>query len=571
MRTSNMLLSTLREVPAEAETTSHQLMLRAGLIRKLAAGVYSFLPLGHRVLTKVENIIREEMDAEGAQEVLMSALLPAEAYQASGRWDVFGSDMFRLKDRNDRDFCLGPTHEEIFTDTVKACVKSSRQLPQILYQIQTKYRDERRPRFGVIRSREFIMKDAYSFDTSKEGLDEAYQKMYRAYCKTFDRMQLDYIIVDADSGAMGGSGSQEFMVKSDTGEDTIAYCTDCGYAANVEKAACIPEEMPKEAPKPMQKIETPKAGTIEELVEFLHTDSKHFAKTILYRAGEKVVAVMVRGDREINEVKLMNYLGVTEQELALADANTVREVTGAAVGFAGPVGLSVPVICDKEIAEMTNFVVGANETDYHFENVNMSDFTPEAIIDVRSIVAGDKCPKCGKPIATTQGVEVGHIFKLGTKYTDALGCTYLDENGKPQSMIMGCYGIGVTRTIAAVIEQFSDENGIAWPVSVAPYQVLVVPVSMREEAQVELAEALYQKLRERGIEVLIDDRNERVGVKFKDADLIGIPVRITVGKKASENIVEYKLRNSDEISELSSEEALEKACDYICEGLKKNR
>lgn len=571
MRTSNMLLSTLREVPAEAETTSHQLMLRAGLIRKLAAGVYSFLPLGHRVLTKVENIIREEMDAEGAQEVLMSALLPAEAYQASGRWEVFGSDMFRLKDRNDRDFCLGPTHEEIFTDTVKACVKSSRQLPQILYQIQTKYRDERRPRFGVIRSREFIMKDAYSFDTTKEGLDKAYQKMYRAYCKTFDRMNLDYIIVDADSGAMGGSGSQEFMVKSETGEDTIAYCADCGYAANVEKAACIPEEMEKEVPKPIQKIETPKAGTIEELVEFLHTDSKHFAKTILYQAGEKVVAVMVRGDREINEVKLMNYLGVTEQELELACADTVREVTGAAVGFAGPIGLSVPVICDKEVAEMTNFIVGANETDYHFENVNMSDFTPEAVIDVRSIVAGDKCPICGKPIATTQGVEVGHIFKLGTKYTDALGCTYLDENGKPQSMIMGSYGIGVTRTIAAVIEQFSDDNGIVWPVSVAPYQVLVVPVSMREDSQVKLAEELYQKLQERGIEVLIDDRNERVGVKFKDADLIGIPVRITVGKKADSNIVEYKLRSSDEILEISSEDALEKACNYISEALKKNR
>lgn len=571
MRTSNMLLSTLREVPAEAETTSHQLMLRAGLIRKLAAGVYSFLPLGHRVLRKVEDIIREEMDAEGAQEVLMSALLPAEAYQESGRWEVFGSDMFRLKDRNDRDFCLGPTHEEIFTDTIKACVKSYRQLPQILYQVQAKYRDERRPRFGVMRSREFIMKDAYSFDMTKEGLDAAYEKMYRAYCKTFDRMNLDYIIVDADSGAMGGSGSQEFMVKSDTGEDTIAYCSACGYAANVEKAECIPETSAEEPAKPMRKIETPKAGTIEELVEFLHTDSKHFAKTILYQAGENVVAVMVRGDREINEVKLMNHLGLTEQELELASAETVREVTGAAVGFAGPIGLNVPVICDKEIMGMKNFIVGANETDYHFENVNPSDFEPSAVIDVRSITDGDKCPKCGKPIATTQGVEVGHIFKLGTKYTDALDCTYLDENGKPQPMIMGCYGIGVSRTIAAVIEQFSDENGIVWPVSVAPYQVLVVPVSMREEAQVKLAEELYQKLLSRGIEVLIDDRTERVGVKFKDADLIGIPVRITVGKKADEGIVEYKLRCCGEVLELTAEEALEKACDYICENLKKNR
>ncbi|MBQ3225499.1 MAG: proline--tRNA ligase, partial [Clostridia bacterium] len=363
MKVSNMLLSTLREVPAEAETTSHQLMLRAGLIRKLAAGVYSFLPLGLRVLNKVENIIREEMDAEGAQEVLMSALLPAEAYQASGRWEVFGSDMFRLKDRNNRDFCLGPTHEEIFTDTVKACVKSYRQLPLTLYQIQTKYRDERRPRFGVMRSREFIMKDAYSFDMTKEGLDLSYDKMYRAYCKAFDRMNLDYIVVDADSGAMGGSGSQEFMVKSDTGEDTIAYCPACSYAANVEKAECIPETMEKEAPKPIAKIHTPHAGTIEELVDFLHTDSKHFAKTILYQAGEKVVAVMVRGDREINEVKLINHLGINEQDLELASADTVVRITNAAVGFAGPIGLDVPVICDKEIMEMTNFVVGANETD----------------------------------------------------------------------------------------------------------------------------------------------------------------------------------------------------------------
>ena len=567
MKVSNMLLSTLREVPAEAETTSHQLMLRSGLIRKLAAGVYSFLPLGHRVLNKVENIIREEMNAEGAQEVLMSALLPAEAYQASGRWEVFGPDMFRLKDRNDRDFCLGPTHEEIFTDTVKACVKSYRQLPLTLYQIQTKYRDERRPRFGVMRSREFIMKDAYSFDMTQDGLDESYQKMYRAYCKAFDRMKLDYIVVDADSGAMGGSGSQEFMVKSDTGEDTIAYCAACGYAANVEKAECIPEPLAKEEPKPMVKIHTPKAGTIDELVSFLNTDSKHFAKTILYRAGEQVVAVMVRGDREVNEVKLINHLGLNEQDLELASAETVERVTGAAVGFAGPIGLSVPVIADKEILEMTNFIVGANETDYHYENVNLTDFKPSAVIDVRTIAEGDVCPKCGKPIATTQGVEVGHIFKLGTKYTDALGCTYLDENGKPQSMIMGCYGIGVSRTIAAVIEQYSDENGIIWPVSVAPYQVLVVPVSMREEEQVTLAEEIYNKLRAKGIEVLMDDRTERVGVKFKDADLIGIPVRITVGKKAGENTVEYKLRREDEITECTADEAVEKAAAFIAENL----
>ncbi|MGN1059725.1 MAG: proline--tRNA ligase, partial [Clostridia bacterium] len=470
MKVSKMLFKTLRETPAEAETVSHQLMLRAGLMRKLAAGIYSYLPLGLRSLHKVEQIIREEMDAAGAQELLMSALLPAEYYQESGRWEVFGPEMFRLKDRNDRDFCLGPTHEEIFTQTVKGEVSSYRQLPLTLYQIQTKYRDERRPRFGVMRSREFMMKDAYSFDRDEAGLDASYQNMYKAYCRIFDRLGLDYIVVDADSGAMGGSGSQEFMVKSDSGEAVVAFCPHCGYAANDEKAACVPEKMAAEAPRTINKIHTPKAGTIEELVDFLGTDSKHFAKTLICVAAGQPVAVMVRGDREVNETKLANLLGVNEQELALAEADVVTEVTGARVGFAGPVGLSVPVYCDLEIAEMYNYVVGANETDYHFENVNTSDFTPTAIADLRTITAGDVCPRCGQPVQTTRGVEVGHIFKLGTKYTEALACTYLDENGKAQIPIMGCYGIGVGRTLAAVIEQYNDENGIIWPVSAAPYQ-----------------------------------------------------------------------------------------------------
>lgn len=567
MKLSKMLLKTLRETPAEAEITSHQLMLRAGIMRKLAAGVYSFLPLGLRSLHKVEQIIREEMDAAGAQELLMSALLPAEYYQESGRWEVFGPEMFRLRDRNSRDFCLGPTHEEIFTQTVKGEVSSYRQLPLTLYQIQTKYRDERRPRFGVMRSREFIMKDAYSFDRDEAGLDVSYQNMYKAYCRVFDRLGLDYIVVDADSGAMGGSGSQEFMVKSDTGEAVVAFCPVCGYAANDEKAECVPEEMPKEEPKAMEKIYTPNAGTIEELVEFLGTDSKHFAKTLIYMAGEKPVAVMVRGDREVNETKLANLLGINEQDLAMAEANIVSEVTGARVGFAGPIGLSIPVYCDKEVALMSNYIVGANESDYHFTNVNAKDFTPEQIADLRTIEAGDVCPKCGQPVETTRGVEVGHIFKLGKKYTEALDCTYLDENGKAQTSIMGCYGIGVNRTLAAVIEQYSDENGIIWPVSAAPYQVIVVPVNMANEEQTALAEKIYNELRAKGIEVLMDDRDERPGVKFKDADLIGIPVRITVGKKSSEGLVEYKLRKSQEVLEISADQAISDACSWIADEL----
>ncbi len=562
MRMSKLFLSTLREIPAEAETVSHQLMLRAGIIRKLAAGVYSFLPLGYKVLRKVENIVREEMDRAGAQELIMSALLPAESYQASGRWDVFGANMFRLKDRNGRDFCLGPTHEEIFTDTVKSCLKSYRQLPVTLYQIQNKYRDESRPRFGIIRSREFVMKDAYSFDRTWEGLDESYNKMYDAYCRIFDRLGLDYIVVDADSGAMGGSGSQEFMVKSEVGEDTICYCPTCKYAANVEKAECIISDKELEAPLDMKKIHTPDVKTIEELVAFLNTDSTKFVKTLIYSAGEKTVAVMVRGDREVNEVKLANYLGINSDDLELATASVVTEVTGAKVGFAGPVGLKIPVIMDKEVSIMSNFVVGANETDYHYINVNTKDFE-SSVCDVRTIVAGDPCPKCGKPIETTQGIEVGHIFKLGTKYTDALDCTYLDENGKAQTIIMGCYGIGVSRTIAAAIEQYADDNGIIWPMAIAPYQAVVCPVNVKDEAQLKLAESIYEKLLSLGIEVLIDDREERAGVKFKDADLIGIPVRITVGKKASEGICEFKLRNEEGILDLSADEAISKAHEYI--------
>ena len=561
-------MPTLREVPAEAEIASHQLMLRAGLIRKLAAGVYSYLPLGLRSLKKVEQIVREEMDKSGAQELLMSALLPAEAYQASGRWEVFGPSMFKLKDRNDRDFCLGPTHEELFTQTVIDNVRSYKEYPMTLYQIQTKYRDEGRPRFGLIRGREFIMKDAYSFDLDEKGLDESYKKMYDAYNRIFTRLGLDFTIVDADSGAMGGSGSQEFMVKSPVGEDGIAYCDECGYAANYEKCECIPQPVEQpEGEAALEKIETPNAHTIEELVNSLGMEAYNFAKTIIYKADDKYIAAMVRGDRDVNEVKLKNLVGCTD-DLELAEPAVVRDITHAQVGFAGPIGLDIPVYADKEVAMMKNFIVGANETDMHYKNVNIGrDFNPDTIADIRVVVTGDKCPKCGGTIKSEQGIEVGHIFKLGTKYSDALGLKYLDESGKQKTVIMGCYGIGVTRCLAAAVEQLHDDNGIIWPVSIAPYHAIVVPANYKSEEQMAEAERIYAALNDAGIETLLDDRSERAGVKFKDADLIGIPVRIVVGKKIGDGIVEYKERTMEKAEEMAADDAVTKVISFIKENM----
>ena len=556
MRVSKLFMATQREIPSDAEIPSHQLMLRAGMIRKCASGIYSFMPIGLRSYKKVENIIREEMDNAGAQELIMPALLTAETYQASGRWEKFGPEMFRLEDRGGRPFCLGPTHEEPFTEAVRDTIRSYKQLPVTLYQIQHKYRDEKRPRFGVIRAREFVMKDAYSFDTDEEGLDKSYQAMYKAYRRIFDRLGLDYTIVDADSGAMGGSGSQEFMVKSPIGEDAICYCDDCGYAANEEKAQCnVPEKDNSEA-LPMEKIHTPDVKTIEELMAFMNADPSIFVKTIIYNIDGKIVAVMVRGDRDINETKLTNLYDATE--LTLAAFDDVERVTGAKVGFAGPVGLKekIEVVMDNEVSAMANFIVGACETDYHFKNVNIGrDFTPDKIADVRNAVEGDACPKCGKPLKMARGTEVGHIFKLGTKYSDALNCIYLDKDGKENPMIMGCYGIGVSRTLAAIIEQNHDDDGIKWPVVAAPYKVIVVPTKVNDEENMGLAEQIYNRLQDEGVEVLLDDRNERPGVKFKDADLIGIPLRITVGRRASEGIVEIKYRASGESAEVSVEEA----------------
>lgn len=557
MRISRMFMATQREVPSDAEIPSHQLMLRAGLIRKCASGIYAFMPLGLRVYKKVEAIIREEMDRAGAQELIMPALLPAEAYQASGRWAKFGPEMFRLQDRGGRAFCLGPTHEEPFTEAVRDTFRSYKQLPVTVYQIQHKYRDEKRPRFGVIRAREFVMKDAYSFDVDEAGLDASYQAMYQAYRRIFDRLGLDYTIVDADSGAMGGSGSQEFMVKSPIGEDGICFCDACNYAANEEKASCPVPAADDEPLREVEKIHTPDVRTIEELMAFMNAEPSEFVKTILYNIDGRIVAVMVRGDREINETKLGNLFDATEMTLASFD--DVTRITGAKVGFAGPVGLKekIEIIVDNEVSVMKNFIVGACETDYHLRNVNIGrDFTPDRVEDIRVAVAGDPCPKCGQPLKFARGVEVGHIFKLGTKYSDALNCIYLDKDGKENPMIMGCYGIGVSRTVAAIIEQYHDDDGIIWPVSAAPYKAIIIPTKVNDPENMGTAEKIYDALCDMGIETLIDDRNERPGVKFKDADLIGIPVRITVGRRAAEGIVELKYRSGGDIVEMTAEEAI---------------
>ncbi|HHD2593541.1 TPA: proline--tRNA ligase [Clostridium perfringens] len=554
MKMSNMLVGTLREVPAEAEIESHKLMLRAGLMRKMAAGIYNYMPLGLKVIENVKNIVREEMNNAGAQEFLASALIPAELWQESGRWDAYGAEMFRLKDRHNRDFCLGPTHEEVFTDIVRNEIKSYKQLPLNLYQIQTKYRDERRPRFGVMRSREFIMKDGYSFDKDQEGLDLAYEKMRKAYVNIFNRCGLDAKAVAADSGAIGGSGSAEFMVKSEVGEDDVVFCTACDYAANIEKAPSTPEHGEKEEVMEVEKVETPAVKSIEDLAKFFECSPKKIAKTLIFQADDNVVAVVLRGDREANEVKIANAIGEVI-ELEMASEEAVKEATGAAVGFAGPMGIKVDMLLvDQEVANMYNFIIGANETDMHLKNVNYGRDFEGIVGDFRNVTIGEKCPECGKEITISRGTEVGHIFKLGTKYSESMGATFIDEDGKAKPFIMGCYGIGVTRTVASIIEQHNDENGIIWPLEVAPYHVSVIPANVKNEEQATKAEEIYNELRKMGVEALLDDRKERAGVKFKDSELMGIPMRITVGKMIGEGQVEFKLRNGGEVETLSIEE-----------------
>lgn len=558
MKMSNMLVSTLREVPAEAEIDSHKLMLRAGMIRKMAAGIYNYMPLGLKALKNVEEIVREEMNAAGAQEFLASAMLPAELWQESGRWDVMGPEMFRLKDRNGRDYCLGPTHEETFTHIVRNEITSYKQLPLNLYQIETKFRDERRPRFGVMRTRNFTMKDAYSFDADQEGLDKSYDDMFDAYTRIFARCELDNSPVQADSGAMGGSASAEFMVKSEVGEDEIVFCSGCDYAANIEKATSVNHEASTEEMKEMGEIETPNVHTIEELQDFFKMDAGQFAKTLIYYADGKTVAVVVRGDRDVNETKVANAIGGAV-EFELASEDTIKAVTGAEVGFAGPIGIKTDYLfIDQEVVDQRNVIVGANKTGYHIQNANFGRDFEGQIGDFRNVQEGDKCPKCGQPLEIMRGVEVGHIFKLGTKYSESMGATFLDQNGKSQPIIMGCYGIGVERTVAAVIEQHHDENGIIWPLAIAPYHVVVVPVNVKKEEHLENAEKIYKELEAAGVEVLLDDRNERAGFKFKDSDLLGIPMRITVGKDIVDGKVEFKLRKEADKEIISVDEVLDR-------------
>ncbi|MEW6274504.1 MAG: proline--tRNA ligase [Bacillota bacterium] len=533
MRASQLLIPTLREVPADAEVVSHQLLVRAGFIRKAAAGVYNLLPLAFRVVKKIETIVREEMDRQGGQELVMPIIQPAELWQESGRWDVYGPELFRLKDRHGRDFCLGPTHEEIITDLVRNEVKSYRQLPLLLYQIQNKYRDERRPRFGLLRGREFIMKDLYSFDRDHEGLEISYQKMFTAYTRVFERCGLRFRPVEADSGAIGGRDTHEFIVFAAAGESTVVFCPHCDYAANVERASSPPGQVvTNEEPAPLREVATPGRRTVAEVTSFLGMDAKRLIKTLLFETEQGFVAALVRGDRDINEVKLQKELAVLRCELA--DLPAVARISGAAPGYAGPVGLpGVKIAADLEVMQMVNAVTGANKDDTHFLNVNPGrDFKPDLVADLRLVRAGDPCPVCARPLSGTQGIEVGQIFKLGDKYSKALGATFLDENGQPRPMIMGCYGIGITRTMAAAVEQNHDENGIVWPLAIAPFHVVVVPVSDRDEKQMTMANQVYELLAGAGVEVVLDDRPERPGVKFKDADLIGYPLRITVGNKA---------------------------------------
>lgn len=547
MKMSNLYAPTLREVPAEAEVPSHQLMLRAGMIRKAAGGVYSYLPLAWRTLRKIEQIVREEMDAKGGQEIAMPIVQPAEIWQQTGRWDVYGDEMFRLKDRHQRDFCLGPTHEEMVTTLVKSDVRSYRQLPLLVYQIQNKYRDEIRPRFGLMRGREFIMKDLYSFDRDTTGLELSYKKMYDAYSRIFTRCGLEFRPVEADPGAIGGSGTHEFMVIADSGEAAIAYCESCDFAANVEKAELLPIVVAEAASGALEAVATPGKKTIQEVTDYLSLPADRLVKSLAFITEKGPVLALVRGDHEVNEIKLLNLLNVLQLEMA--GEKEIRADFQSEPGYLGPVGLSkVTVVADASVMNMHNAVCGANAVDQHYINVSPSrDIKASIVADIRLIREGDLCPRCGATVKTARGIEVGQVFKLHTKYSQALDATYLDEDGQEKLMVMGCYGVGVSRTMAAAIEQHHDADGIIWPVAIAPYQVVIVPINTKDEPQMALAEKVYQELSAAGIEVVLDDRDERSGVKFKDADLIGYPVRITVGPKAlKENCVEVKVRRTKE-------------------------
>lgn len=565
MRTSKLYAPTLRETPAEAEVPSHQLMLRAGFIRKIAGGVYTYLPLAWRTLRKIEQIIREEMDAKGGQELALPILQPSELWKESGRWEVFGEEMFRLVDRHSREFCLGPTHEEVITALVRNEVRSYKQLPLNLYQIQNKYRDEIRPRFGLMRGREFIMKDAYSFDKDEAGLDKSYKDMYDAYTNIFSRCGLKFRPVEADGGAIGNATTHEFTVLADTGESDIAYCEKCDYAANAEKSELKTIIAPEEEALPLEKVFTPHTKTIEAVAEYLGMPIEKNIKAVIFQnEKDQAVCAFVRGDHEVNDVKLQNASGAIA--LKMADEAVIR-AAGGVPGFMSPIGLNKDaiVVVDPTVMEMKNAVCGANEEDHHYKNVNPKrDFGDVIVADIRLIQAGDPCPHCGAPVKMTHGIEVGQVFKLGTKYSQALGAMFLDENGKEKPLIMGCYGIGVSRTMAAAIEQFHDEHGIIWPAAIAPYEAIVVPINAKDAAQLEMAEKIYGELKAAGIDAILDDRKERAGVKFKDADLIGYPVRINVSPKLmADGNVEIKVRKDGTESVVKAEDCVKTVAELL--------
>lgn len=562
MRMSKMYMPTLKEDPAEAELSSHRLLLRAGMIRRLVSGIYSYLPLGYRTIRKVENIVREEMDKAGSQELLMSAVQPKELWESTGRWESFGPEMWKLNDRHSREFCLGPTHEEYFTDLIKGEITSYKQLPLNLYQIQTKYRDEKRPRFGLMRSREFIMKDAYSFDIDEKAMEESYKEMWKTYEKIFTRLNLDFRVVEGDSGTMGGSGSHEFVAMSDAGEGVMVYCNQCEYAATDEKAYVVYQvDNEGEEERELEKVHTPGLRTIEDLVNFFDMDESSFAKALVYNVDGEAVVVVIPGDRDLNEVKLCNYLGVSSHDIEMADEEMIYQVSNAHQGFTGPVGLKegTRLLVDSRITKMKNLIVGGNETDYHIKNVNYGrDFQGELVEDLLLIEEGDNCPECGSKLKIDRGIEVGHIFQLGRKYSQGLNAKFLDENGRENSFLMGSYGIGITRSVAAIIEQHHDDNGIIWPLNLAPYHVIITVINAKNKEQIDLGEELYRALVDEGIEVLLDDRRDRPGVKFNDRDLIGIPIRITVGRDAGDSIVEYSLREDGKNQDLHKDEILDK-------------
>jgi prolyl-tRNA synthetase len=563
MRTSQSLIPTLREDPGEAETVSHRLMLRAGMIRKVAAGIYTYLPLGLRVLRKIEAIVREEMNRAGAQEVLMPIASPAELWRETGRWDFYGKELLRFKDRHERDFCLGPTHEEVITDLIRREVRSYRQLPLNCYQIQTKFRDEIRPRFGLMRGREFIMKDAYSFDRDEAGAKISYQKMYDAYSRTFTRCGLTFRAVEADTGLIGGTSSHEFMVLADTGEETIVYAEGGAYAANVERAEVAPPaQASSDSPRPLRKVSTPRARSVEDVTALLKVPPAQLVKTLLYQTPKDLVAVLVRGDHDVNEVKVKKLLGVAALELA--DPAKVAAATGVPVGFAGPIGLKLRIVADHAVKTLRNVVVGANEADAHYMDANWDrDFTVEQFADLRNAQAGDPSPKGDGPLRIARGIEVGHVFMLGTKYSKTMGAMFLDPEGKECLTVMGCYGIGVSRVAAAAIEQHHDAKGILWPTPIAPFHVHLLPLSQSATVSA-TAQTLYEALSKAGAEVLWDDRDERAGVKFNDADLIGAPYQLVIGEKGlAQGTVELKERGTGTVKKMAPEDVLPQVIEHL--------